>query len=198
MTYPEDPASLEEMQRLARRVIDRQTKNMVGDALVLARWLLRQSQMKTSDHGVKFIADQEGFRDRVYRDIAGIATIGYGHVLRIGDPITVTPDQALEMLRRDIAVAELGVNSHVMVPLSQYQFDALVSFTFNLGAGALSTSMLLSELNQGRYRSAADQFLRWDHAIVGGEKIEVIALKNRREAERAMFLTGMGAADDLV
>lgn len=145
--------------------------------------------MKASDAGIRFIAAQEGFRERVYRDIAGIATIGYGHVLRIGDPILVTEPAALAMLHHDVGTAEAAVTGLVKVELNQNQFDALVSFTFNLGEGALKTSLLLNELNQGRYQEAADQFPRWDHAIINGELVEVEDLRKRRLLERAMFLT---------
>lgn len=145
--------------------------------------------MRTSEAGILFIADQEGFRPKVYRDVAGIATIGYGHKLRIGDPVVVTEDQALALLRQDVAMAEAQIDGRVKVPLNQHQYDALVSFVFNVGGGAFAASMLLSELNQGRYQAAADQLPFWDHAIVAGEKVEVPALKRRRKMERAVFLT---------
>jgi lysozyme len=145
--------------------------------------------MKTSDGGVKFIASQEGFVPHVYLDQASIPTIGYGHVMRPGDPTTVTVDQALAMLHTDVGYAEEAVNLLVRVPLSQNAFDALVSFTFNVGTGSLSTSALLHLLNQGRSDQAADEFLKWDHIMVRGRLVVSDGLKQRRTLERIMFLT---------
>jgi lysozyme len=145
--------------------------------------------MKTSPEGLKFIADQEGFVGHVYRDVAGVPTIGYGHVLRLGDPVTVTEPQAMEMLRHDIASAESAVSSLVKVDLNQNQLDSLVSFTFNLGSGALATSAMLHFINLGAFLVAADEFPKWCHARVNGEMVVVEGLLNRRKAERAMFLS---------
>jgi lysozyme len=144
--------------------------------------------MKTSDRGLVFIASQEGFVDHVYHDVANIATIGFGHVLHMGDPIHVTRDQALELLRHDVGIAEAAVNSMVKVPLNQNQFDALVDFTFNDGTGALHTSALLHLINLGAFQTAADEFEKWDHANVNGKMVEIAGLRNRRLLERAMFL----------
>jgi lysozyme len=145
--------------------------------------------MKASNACLEFIAAQEGFRADAYFDVAGVWTIGFGHVIRYGDPISATRDQALVILRHDMASAESAVNADVRVVLSQRQFDALVSFAFNAGTGALAISTLLGDLNKGDYAAAADQFLVWDHARVNGQLVEVEGLKRRRVAERAMFLT---------
>jgi lysozyme len=145
--------------------------------------------MKASDLCLHFIAGQEGFRASAYFDVAGVWTVGYGHVVRHGDPIDVTQDQALAILRHDMAAAESAVNADVRVSLTQHQFDALVSFTFNAGTGALAISGLLVDLNKGDIQAAADQFLVWDHARVAGQLVEVEGLKRRRTAERTMFLT---------
>jgi lysozyme len=144
--------------------------------------------MKTSPAGLSFISEQEGFSASVYRDIAGIETIGYGHVMRHGDPTNVTREQAMAILGHDVASAESAVNADVKVALSQGQFDALVSFTFNLGSGSLSTSTLLQILNAGDTVNAAREFLRWCHARVNGQMVRVQGLYNRRVAEAVMFL----------
>jgi lysozyme len=150
--------------------------------------------MRISASGLAFIADREGFVDHVYHDVAGIPTIGFGHVMRHGDPTSVTRDQAMVMLRHDVASAESAVNHDVTHALDQNQFDALVSFSFNCGTGALATSSLLEQVNAGNTRQAAKDFLPWCHARVGGRLVVVQALLNRRIAEAIMFL-GMSDAD---
>lgn len=142
--------------------------------------------MTISDAGLNLIKQFEGLRLHTYKDVAGRPTIGIGHLLRPGEsyPDGIPEAKAMSLLREDLADAERAVAHLVKVALSQGQYDALVSFVFNLGAGALERSTLLRVLNQGRYDYAADQFLAWDHA--GGA--EVPGLLRRREAERTMFL----------
>jgi lysozyme len=147
--------------------------------------------MKTSAAGVAFICSHEGFVDHVYRDAAGIPTIGYGHVLRPGDPVTVTQDQARELMARDLAGFEAAVNADVKVPLAQPQFDALVSFAYNVGAGALAHSGVLSALNAGNYAGAADAMLQWCKRKnpATGALVTDAGLLSRRKDERALFLS---------
>jgi lysozyme len=137
--------------------------------------------MKFSAAGMDLLKRSEGFRDRVYLDVAGIPTIGYGHRLLHSDsfPNGINELQASNLLAYDVRDAEQAVQRLVTVPLTQGQFDALVDFTFNLGAARLAASTLLKSLNAGHYDNAAEQLLRWDHA--GGQ--EYPALKARREAE---------------
>jgi lysozyme len=137
--------------------------------------------MKFSATGMELLKRSEGFRNRVYLDVAGLPTIGYGHRLLHSDsfPNGIDEPQAANLLTCDVRDAEQAVGRLVKVPLTQGQFDALVDFTFNLGAGRLATSTLLKSLNAGRYDDAAEQLLRWDHA--GSQ--EIAALKARREAE---------------
>ena len=143
--------------------------------------------MKVDQAGLDFIAAQESFVGHVYYDIAGVPTIGFGHVLKMGDPIVVTRDQALAILQHDVASAEAAVNADVKASLSQNQFNALVDFTFNCGTGALATSALLVFVNQGNFEAAAGEFIKWCHARVNGRFVEVEGLKRRRLAEAAMF-----------
>jgi len=137
--------------------------------------------MKFSAAGMELLKKSEGFRDRVYLDVAGIPTIGYGHRLLHSDsfPNGINELQASNLLACDVRDAEQAVQRLVTVPLTQGQFDALVDFTFNLGTVRLAASTLLKSLNAGRYDDAAEQLLRWDHA--SGR--EYAALKARREAE---------------
>src|SRR5579871_1177365 len=138
--------------------------------------------MQLSEPGLNLIKTFEGYKAAVYDDVAGHPTIGYGHKLVAGEvyPYDVTEEQATAILLKDVAWAEQTVNMLVNVPLTQGQFDALVDFTYNLGAGTLERSTLLRVLNEKRYDYAADQFQAWDHA--GG--VEVDGLKRRREAEQ--------------
>jgi lysozyme len=142
-------------------------------------------RMQLSAQGLELIKHSEGFRAAQYLDIAGHNTIGYGH--RIVPPESlpgeITEAQATELLKRDVYLAEQAVLRLVHVPLTQGQFDALVDFCFNVGAGNLASSTLLKELNEGEYAVAGLELLRWDHtgsAISDG-------LKARRTAELELW-----------
>src|ERR1039458_4793062 len=141
--------------------------------------------MKFSTAGMELLKSSEGFRNRVYLDVAGLPTIGYGHRLLHSDsfPNGIDEPQAANLLACDVRDAEQAVQRLVKVPLTQGQFDALVDFCFNLGAGRLTASTLLKCLNAGRYDEAAEQLLLWDHT--GGQ--ECAALKVRREAEAELW-----------
>lgn len=142
--------------------------------------------MKTSHDGREFIKAREGVRLSAYLDSAGIPTVGVGHTGRgVHLGMKITQDQVDELLTHDLESAERCVNRHVTVPLSQQQFDALVSFTFNLGCGALMHSTLLRKLNAGDYNGAAEEFHKWCHA--GGR--ELAGLVTRRNLEKEMFLS---------
>lgn len=136
--------------------------------------------MKVSEHGLHLIKHFEGLRLQAYQCSAGVWTVGYGH--RSGDVIDEA--QAASFLREDIAESESAVNSLVKAPLKQNQFDALVSFVFNLGSGNFHSSTLLKKLNAGDYAGTADELLRWVHA--GGQRLP--GLVRRREAERNLFI----------
>ena len=141
--------------------------------------------MQLSAEGLELIKRFEGFRSRQYTDVAGFPTIGYGH--RIVPPESfpggLSEPQAANLLARDVSAAELAVGHLVKVALTQGQFDALVDFCFNLGAGRLASSTLLRCLNDGRYDAAAEQLLLWD--LAGGEVN--LGLKARREAELRLW-----------
>jgi GH24 family phage-related lysozyme (muramidase) len=148
-----------------------------------------ESVMQFSEAGFELLKRSEGFRSHVYLDVAGFPTIGYGHRLLHSDsfPNGIDEAQAADILISDVNAACDAVARLVTVPLTQGQFDALVDFTFNLGAGRLAASTLLKSLNAGRYDDAAEQLLRWDHALEKGKEVEVAALKARREAEIALW-----------
>lgn len=143
--------------------------------------------------GLDFIAAQEGFRATVYEDAAGIATIGFGHALRPGEdyPDGISRDAALALLRRDAGAAEQAVRRLVTVALTQAEFDALVSFAFNEGAGHFARSTLLAKLNESDFVGAAEQFFAWDKIVVNGVATVSAGLARRRRAERALFRDGV-------
>lgn len=139
--------------------------------------------MQISKAGLDLIKEFEGLYLKAYRCPAGVPTIGYGHTAGVVMGQTITKQQADDYLRRDVRQFERAVARLVSVPLTQGQFDALVSFAFNLGEGALAQSTLLRLLNAGDYAGAAAQFDRWNKA--GGRVLP--GLVRRRAAERALF-----------
>jgi lysozyme len=142
--------------------------------------------MKMSDDGLEFLTRHEGCELRVYDDVAGYPTIGVGHLIRDDDPDFsngITHDEAIELLRKDVGHAEHCVNSYVNVPLTQIQFDTLVSFVFNIGGGAFKDSTLLRLLNQEQYGEVPAQLQRWNRA--GGQVVQ--GLINRRAAESGLW-----------
>ncbi|WP_217188997.1 lysozyme [Enterobacter soli] len=146
--------------------------------------------MQTSDKGIALIKEFEGCKLTAYQDSVGVWTIGYGWTQPVdGKPIragmTIKQETAERLLKTGLVSYESDVSRLVKVGLNQGQFDALVSFTYNLGARSLSTSTLLRKLNSGDYAGAADEFLRWNKA--GGKVLN--GLTRRREAERALFLS---------
>ena len=142
--------------------------------------------MRISDKGLALIKRFEGFRATVYRDAAGHPTIGYGHKLRRGERIRrITKAQALELLRRDVMTAERAVRNNVRVRLTQKQFDALVSFTFNLGAGALRRSAMLRRGNERLHAKVPMELTKWVNA--GGRPL--LGLARRRVAEAQLYVS---------
>lgn len=152
-----------------------------------------------SDKGVRMIAMFEGYRRYPYNDAVNNATVGYGHLLHLGPvtwrdraryPVGLSVAAALKVLRADCRNAEQAVQSCVKRDLGGGQYDALTSFTFNCGGGALAHSTLLQDVNAKLGAAGAtrirDDFLRWDHA--GG--VELPGLRRRRELEAALFLQG--------
>jgi lysozyme len=127
----------------------------------------------------------EGLRTTAYQDSVGIWTIGYGHTTDVHAGMVCDQDQADQWLEEDIQGAAYVVNKVVTAPLNQNQFDALVDFVFNLGAGNFQSSTLLKLLNQGDYAGASNEFPKWNHA--GGK--ELAGLTVRRLAEQKLFDT---------
>lgn len=140
--------------------------------------------MKIGERGISLIKEFEGLRLTAYRDSVGVLTIGYGSTSGVSSGMVISEAEADARLRRDLETAEKCVNQCVAVPITQNQFDALVSFTFNLGCGNLRRSTLLLKLNAGDDIGAADEFLHWNRA--GNEVLA--GLVRRRKEERKLFL----------
>ena len=139
--------------------------------------------MKPSDACVEFVKSFEGFSPTAYMCSAGVWTIGYGTTENVIPGDTITEAEAKNLLAVDMLEAADAVADLVDVDLTQQQFDALVSFVYNVGREAFRNSTLLRLLNDGNYAGAAAQFERWNKA--GGKVIA--GLSRRRKAEREMF-----------
>ena len=141
--------------------------------------------MKISRDGLALIKQYEGCRLEAYRCAAGVLTIGYGSTgSHVKEGMKITQPEADQLLSLDLVRFERAVISLANKP-SQPQFDALVSFAFNLGEGALRSSTLLKLHNQGLYIDAANQFTRWNKAA--GRVL--LGLTRRREAEKKLYLS---------
>jgi lysozyme len=136
--------------------------------------------MRTSQEGVALIKRFEGFQATPYYCPAGILTIGYGHIRDAAAHSAITETQAEALLRQDLHVAEDAVLRLVGIPLRQNQFDALVSFTFNLGAGALQRSTLRRVVNRGMHADVPRELMRW--VFARGRKLNGLIARRRAEA----------------
>jgi lysozyme len=142
--------------------------------------------MTTGTKGTALIKFFEGFRASAYYDAVGVPTIGYGTTTGVKMGQTITEAQGEALLQADLRKFEAGVDKLVTVTLTQEQFDALVSFSYNLGLGNFGSSTLLKLVNAGRFDLAKDQFIRWNKA--GGKVLD--GLTKRRQAEATLFSTG--------
>ena len=149
--------------------------------------------MKLSNGGIARIEDREGARGQMYRDSAGLPTIGVGHLLTKDEVysgklhlptgtvdwhVGLSDHEIRELLEMDAARAEATVSDAVAVPLTQSQFDALVSFVFNVGIHAFRDSTLLRMLNQGDYAAVPEQLRRWVHSA---GQVDPILVKRRED-----------------
>ena len=152
-----------------------------------------RERMKTSAAGIAFLKMWEGFSPRAYQDVAGVWTIGYGHTEgfrtgRFAEGSSLSESAGEALLREDLAPREAAIGALVAVSLNQNEFDALVSFVFNVGVGGFRRSSVRRRLNEGARIGAGDAFLLWNKARIGGRLREVRGLTRRRHAERALFL----------
>lgn len=137
-----------------------------------------------TQEGLELVKFFEGFRDLPYPDPVGIISVGYGHVVKKGENWThLTETDGEDLLRRDVAIAEEGVDDLITVPLMPYQFDSIVSFAFNLGLGSLARSTLRKKVNAELHHEVPEEFRKWVYA--GGKILP--GLVRRREAEANMY-----------
>lgn len=142
--------------------------------------------MHISDVGVSLIKKFEGFSPDPYLCPAGIWTIGYGHVMNHQERAAhmhINVEKAHELLLGDVRISERCISNSVLIDLEWFQFDALVSFVYNVGVGAFKRSTMLKLLNQNNIFASAAQFDRWIYA----NGVILRGLLHRRAAERALF-----------
>ena len=139
--------------------------------------------MNIGQKGIELIKHFEGCELEAYKCPAGVWTIGYGHIKGVSEGMSITQAQAEQMLLDELKEYENYINELVVVDLSQNQFDALVSWVYNLGPANLKSSTLLKVLNSGDYAGVPDQIERWNKA--GGKVLE--GLIRRRQAESSLF-----------
>ena len=143
----------------------------------------RRRNLKISQEGIALIKKFEGCELTAYQCSAGVWTIGYGHTKGIEEGMEITQQEAEDMLVEELHEYENYINDNVTAPLSQNQFDAMVSWVYNLGPANLKSSTLLKVLNAGKYDEVPFQMKRWNKA--GGVTLE--GLIRRREAESLLF-----------
>jgi lysozyme len=144
--------------------------------------------MNTSDAGLKLIKQFEGLRLKAYRCPAGVWTIGYGHTSAAGAPevrenLRISREEAETILKRDLVQFENAVSSMVKVPLTESQFDTMVSFAFNCGIAALRRSTLLKRVNAGAFEAVPAELMKWTKA----DGRELPGLVRRRRAEAVLW-----------
>lgn len=136
--------------------------------------------------GVALIKQWEGIRLDAYRCSAGVWTVGYGHTRTARPGLKITQEQAEDLLREDLRVFEKAVDDAVVVQLTDNQFAALVSWTFNVGVGAMRQSTLIRKLNAGDYDAVPRELIKWNK--VKGKPVH--GLSNRRAAEVGLWARG--------
>lgn len=155
-----------------------------------------------SRRGEDFVVEFEGFSSKLYNDQAGHCTIGVGHLVHLGNCRAtegglekgISRARALTLLRTDAKSKVDAVSANVKVPLTQEQFDALVSFTFNVGEHNFETSTLLAKLNAGDVAAVPAELARWNKITVNGRKVASNGLTRRRAREGKLFATGVYTA----
>jgi lysozyme len=139
---------------------------------------------KINMQGLELVKAFEEFSPVPYADVAGHLTIGYGHLIKEGEKWQHIDElQAEKLLRHDLRVAEYAVQRFIHVVLTDNQFSALVSFTFNLGAGALQRSTLRQKINRNEHQDVPNEMLKW--VFSGGKRWH--GLWRRRKAESVLY-----------
>jgi lysozyme len=144
---------------------------------------IEENIMAIAESTLAFITKEEGSKNKAYKDIKGLWTIGVGHLIRPGEQhlidATLTDEEVKELLKSDLKWCSETVENSVKVPLQQHQFDALYSLCFNIGPTAFRNSTVVRKINANDFKGAADAILMWNKPAV---------LENRRKREKALFL----------
>ena len=144
---------------------------------------IEENIMAIAESTLSYITEEEGFRNKAYKDSKGLPTIGVGHLIKASEPhllnATLSDEQVKELLRSDLRWCSEAVESSVKVPLTQKQYDALYSLCFNIGETNFKKSTVVKRINQNDLKGAADAILMWNKPAV---------LEKRRKREKAMFL----------
>jgi GH24 family phage-related lysozyme (muramidase) len=148
-----------------------------------------RARQKVSRAGVELIKSFEGLRTAAARLPDGRWTLGYGHTFSAREGAKVTQEDADALLRFDLLPVVDAINNLILVPLNQNQFDALVSFCFNIGVENFAQSTVLKRINEGRMSEAALAMDSWRSAEFNGETYVLAPLIRRRAAEKNLFLT---------
>lgn len=180
-------------------------KNIMG---LLPKKIVPESPQRMSSIGHQMLKDFEGISLKLYKDSAGHLTIGIGHklndfelksgIIQINGELVhvkygITEHQAMMLKRQDLELFENILAKLVKVPLTQNQFDALVSLVFNIGAWAFSKSTLLKRINEGRMAEVPSEFKKWNKVTLpNGEKIVSNGLRTRRKKEAALWSSHEG------
>jgi lysozyme len=147
---------------------------------------IEENIMAITDSTLDYIIEEEGYRNKAYKDTKGLWTTGVGHLIKPDEQhlitTTLTDEQVKDLLKSDLEWCSEAVESSVKVPLTQKQFDALYSLCFNIGGTAFKKSTVVRRLNQNDYQGAADAILMWNKPAV---------LIKRREREKALFLADL-------
>lgn len=154
--------------------------------------------MQVSAEALEILKDREALRLKAYQDQAGIWTIGYGATYyengaRVKQGDVITEERAVQLLNYHVGVAAAGVNNIVTATLNQGQFDALVSFTYNVGVPSFTKSTLrtLVNTNPNDLERIASEFRKWVYVTANGAKVKSSGLVARREEEIEMYTTGV-------
>lgn len=158
----------------------------IFEGLIFMRW---GTHMHASETAYQLIKHFESLRLRSYRDTGGIWTVGWGSTRNVSSKTIIDLNEATIRLLDDIEEAEKSLVRLVKIPLLQNQFDALVSWIFNLGEDKIKNSTLLRKLN-AKQPGVGEQFPRWKYGLVDGKSVVLPGLLRRRNAERELFETG--------
>lgn len=151
--------------------------------------------------GLGLIKQWEGLRLTSYKDVVGVWTVGYGSTgPHVTAGLTITKQEAEQLLIADLDRFEKAVEKLVKVPLSDNQFAALASFAFNIGEGkgGFATSTLLRKLNRGDYAAVPSELAKWVNGTVKGKKVRIEGLANRRAAEAGLWAKGSFVSSNTV